>query len=187
MGKLIASGRAFFSQKHLGETDAVIDRFVFANIEGLDINAEINDAEVLPDAGNIVWQGALSKEGYISNDHIVYSVQLDPTVGDFEFNWMGLLTSDDTLIAVDYVPLQPKVKTSENTRGNNLARNMMISYVDAKNIVQLTIPAETWQYDQTNLYKNLQLEIIKLNTATITALCSNMMQEERIVKLEAKL
>jgi len=97
---------------------------------------------------------------------------------------MGLQTDDGRLIAVAYVPLQPKIKTSQTTRGNNLARNMMISYVDAKNIVNITIPAETWQYDNSDQFKNLQLQILKIGSATSSALVTNMQQEKRLVNIE---
>ncbi|MGI1677579.1 MAG: phage tail protein [Cellvibrionaceae bacterium] len=152
-GKIIQTGRDLFAAKQAAGEPLVIDRFVLADITGINENDPINDAEALPASADIVFQGAVTASGYIDPEKVVYSLLLDSSIGDFSFNWVGIQADDGTLIAVDYVPSQTKIKTTGTTRGNNLSRNFLISYVDAQSITAINLPAATWQIDFTQRLK----------------------------------
>ncbi|BES69736.1 hypothetical protein RE428_07990 [Marinobacter nanhaiticus D15-8W] len=147
MSAFTKAGRDLIAQKQGAREVLTLDRFVLANIEGLDYTQPVNPDEVLPDAGDIVWQGAVSAQGYVDPEQVVYSLLLGTNVGDFSFNWVGLLADDDTLVAVSYVPPQQKSATSGTATGNNLTRNFLLAFTDAQATTNITVQAETWQID----------------------------------------
>ncbi|MEH6649990.1 MAG: phage tail protein [Motiliproteus sp.] len=141
------AGRNLIAQKQGAGQPLALDRFVLANIAGLDHSAAVDQNEVLPQPGDIVWQGAVSASGYVNPDQVVYSLLLGSTLGDFSFNWVGLLADDDTLVAVSYVPTQLKTATSGTATGNNLTRNFLLAFTDAQDTTNITVQAGTWQID----------------------------------------
>jgi len=149
MTAFTTAGRDLIAQKQGAQQVLTLDRFVLANISGLDHTAPVNPEESVPAAGDIVWQGAVHRAGYVNPDQVVYSLLLGSNVGDFNFNWVGLLADDDTLVAVTYVPLQQKRASNGVSTGNNLTRNFLLAFTDAQATTQITVSAETWQIDFT--------------------------------------
>ncbi|MCS3426032.1 hypothetical protein M2403_004665 [Rahnella sp. BIGb0603] len=128
----------------------VLDEFVFANVPNLDVNAPINRAEVVPPAAQIVYRQAVEKTGLVNLNAVVYSVTLGADVGDFSFNWIGLINkATGTLAMVVHAPLQSKVKNANGQQGNVLTRSFLMEYNGAESQTLISTPAETWQIDFT--------------------------------------
>ncbi|EDE3128716.1 phage tail protein, partial [Salmonella enterica subsp. enterica serovar Infantis] len=71
-------------------------------------------------------------------------------VGDFSFNWIGLLNkASGTLAMIVHAPLQQKLKTAEGQQGNVLTRSFLMEYNGAQAETGINTPAETWQIDFT--------------------------------------
>lgn len=148
-GILTNAGRSLLAESDGASERLVIDRFVFANVPGLDIGAPANPDEVVP-IDHVVHEMALTQSGYVTPDKVVYSVFLGTDIGDFTFNWVGLLSENDTLVAVRYIDPVNKIRTQGTRLGNAMTRNFMITYLDVTNITGITINADTWQlqFDQ---------------------------------------
>lgn len=141
------AGRAFMAAKQAAGQPAVIDRFMLANISGLNASVPVNLDEPTPDIEAQVKTLGITKDGYITPDEVVYSLYLPTTEGDYVYNWMGLLAEDDTLVAVAYLDAVTKIKTEGGTRGNALTENFLLAYTDAQTITNVTVEASSWQVD----------------------------------------
>lgn len=156
MGAILNSGHSKFAQHQGLEQPLVINRFVFALIDGLDTSADVDLNESMPAPAEIVHEEPVSGKGYLSPDKVVYSVILGPAVGDFYFNWIGLVSSDNTLMAVSYTPTQYKYKTVGLNIGNTLTRNFLLQYTDAQAITGIDIPVEAWQVDFMGRFESIE-------------------------------
>jgi Tail fiber protein. len=127
-----------------------LDEFVFANVPGLDIEAPIDREEAMPPAAQIVHRQAVSRKGVVNDNAVVHSVVLGADVGDFTFNWVGLINkASGTLAMIVHAPEQQKLKTKEGQQGNVLTRSFLMEYNGAQAETQINTPAETWQIDFT--------------------------------------
>ncbi|WP_320040790.1 phage tail protein [uncultured Desulfobacter sp.] len=135
-----------------GNEDAlVIDTMVLAMVPGLNTSVADPDQQ-FPDAGYIVHTYSIPEDykGYVDPNQVVYSMILGTDLGDFEFNWVGLVEAvTGIVIAVTVTPAASKWATNlaTNTVGNNITRNLILSYQDAQNLTGITVAAETWQFD----------------------------------------
>ncbi|WP_413535882.1 phage tail protein [Rahnella inusitata] len=128
----------------------VLDEFVFANVPDLDVSAPIDRGTGLPDAAHIVYRQAVGKTGLVNENAVVYSVTLGADVGDFSFNWIGLVNqATGTLAMVVHAPVQSKVKNANGQQGNVLTRSFLMEYNGAETQTLISTPAETWQIDFT--------------------------------------
>ncbi len=120
--------------------------FVLANIAGL--GAEPADRiEAMPEAGDIVATKAITTSGYVNTNQVVYSLVMDSDVGDFDFNWIGLVDDEGVLIAATYVPTISKTANNGVVQGNNLTRNFLLAYTGITATAAIAVSAETWQID----------------------------------------
>ncbi|EJO6490945.1 TPA: phage tail protein [Citrobacter freundii] len=128
----------------------VLDSFIFANVPNLDITSPIDPAEAIPPAAQIVHRADVTLTGVVNENAVVYSVTLGTAVGDFDFNWVGLVNkASNTLAMIVHAPVQHKVANASGVQGNVLTRSFLMEYVGAKKETQITIPAATWQIDFT--------------------------------------
>lgn len=128
----------------------LLDEFVFANVPGLDTDAPIPRDEAMPPADQIVYRGAVSRKGVVNENAVVHSVVLGADVGDFSFNWIGLINkASGTLAMIVHAPLQQKLKNKEGQQGNVLTRSFLMEYNGAQTETGINTPAETWQIDFT--------------------------------------
>lgn len=131
-------------------TPVVLDEFVFANVPGLDPETPVSPDEGLPPARQIVHRQAVGKTGVVNENAVVYSVTLGAALGDFEFNWVGLVSkATGTLAMIVHAPTQKKLRTHNGNEGNVLVRSMLMEYSGAQDATGITIPAQTWQIDFT--------------------------------------
>ena len=128
----------------------VLDEFVFANVPNLDVNKPIDRAEGVPPAAQIVYRQAVEKTGLVNQNAVVYSVTLGADVGDFSFNWIGLINkATGKLAMIVHAPLQSKVKNANGQQGNVLTRSFLMEYNGAESQTLISTPAASWQIDFT--------------------------------------
>lgn len=128
----------------------VLDEFVFANIPGLDPTLPIDRNEKLPPENQIVHRQRVNKTGLASENAVAYSVTIGTEVGDFEFNWIGLLNKATGIIAmITHAPIQKKIKTHDGLQGNVLTRSFLLEFEGAAKETAINTTAETWQIDFT--------------------------------------
>nr|WP_058959479.1 phage tail protein [Type-E symbiont of Plautia stali] len=128
-----------------------LDEFVFANIPGLDTSLPISRDESWPEDGQIVHRQAVGKTGMVNANAVAYSAVLGADVGDFEFNWIGLVSSSsDTVCMIVHAPLQKKIKTAAGQQGNVLTRSFLMEYSGASEQTAIVTPVDTWQIDFTS-------------------------------------
>ncbi|KAF1367125.1 phage tail protein [Yokenella regensburgei] len=135
-----------------GETGepVLLDEFVLANVPGLDPGLPIDRNEGLPPAAQIVHRQSVTRKGVVNENAVVHSVVLGADVGDFSFNWIGLMNkTSGTLAMIVHAPVQQKLKTKDGQQGNVLTRSFLMEYNGAQSETGINTPAETWQIDFT--------------------------------------
>ncbi|HGK4583782.1 TPA: phage tail protein [Yersinia enterocolitica] len=136
------------AQQILNNLPARPDTVIFAHIPGLDSNTEIDRDEGIPDAAFIVHSEAVAQYGVINDSAVAYSVVLDTRIGDFSFNWIGLVDSaSNTLCMIVHNALQQKIATAGGVQGNNITRTFVMEFDGAAEASQITVTAQTWQID----------------------------------------
>lgn len=124
------------------------DTIIFANVPGQDPNAEIDRGEGVPSAEFIVHQDDVTQYGLVNENAVAYSIVLDTRIGDFDFNWLGLLDSESgTLCMIVHTLPQQKIATGNGQQGNNITRTFLMEFDGAADASQITVTAETWQID----------------------------------------
>lgn len=137
------------SQAVTGEP-VLLDEFVFANVPGLDASKPIDRNETLPPDAQIVHRQAVSRKGVVNENAVVHSAVLGADVGDFSFNWIGLINkASSTLAMIVHAPVQQKLKTKDGQQGNVLTRSFLMEFNGAQAEIGINTPAETWQIDFT--------------------------------------
>ncbi|MDC9591780.1 phage tail protein, partial [Xenorhabdus sp. XENO-10] len=128
----------------------VLDEFVFANVPNLDPSKEFSRSEKLPAQNQIVHRQSVNKTGLASENAVAYSVTLGTEVGNFDFNWIGLLNKASGVIGmITHAPTQKKIKTANGLQGNVLTRSFLLEFDGAATETAITTTAETWQIDFT--------------------------------------
>lgn len=128
----------------------VLDGFIFANVPNLDISSPIDPNEAVPPDAQIVHRADVALTGVVNDNAVVYSVTLGTAVGDFDFNWVGLVNKTSNVVAmIVHAPVQSKVANAAGVQGNVLTRSFLMEYDGAKKQTNITTPAQTWQIDFT--------------------------------------
>ncbi|MEX6144115.1 phage tail protein [Providencia hangzhouensis] len=128
----------------------LLDEFVFANVPNLDPAKPIDRNEKLPPANQIVHRQAVNKAGLASENAVAYSVTMGADVGNFDFNWIGLLNkASGTVAMITHSPTQKKLKNQNGQQGNVLTRSFLLEFQGAAEETQIKTSAETWQIDFT--------------------------------------
>jgi microcystin-dependent protein len=149
MAQYTTEGEQYIAEKAGTDGAFKVTHFVLANIVGLDHTQQPPSDEQMPAAENIVDEQPVSQKGYLNANQTVYSLVLDSTMGDYEFNWIGLKTDDGRLLSVTYDAPQQKSRYDGAQEGNNITRNFVIEFEGAKDAAGITVTAETWQIDFT--------------------------------------
>nr|WP_313403192.1 phage tail protein [Pseudomonas sp.] len=176
MGASITSaGERLISQKQAARQPLQVARFVLAYLPGLDTTQPVDREAGLPPADQIVYianlghdmapgpNGELTREGYLGPNQVVYSLLMGSAIGDFDFNWIGLQTTEDVLLIAAYVPRQQKRREREPLQtGNNLTRNIVLEYDGAQSLTGIEVPAASWQFDFTAQFAAMNTQIAAL-------------------------
>lgn len=146
------AGESLIAQKQAAQQILDVQRFIFANVPGLDPAGPVDRAAAKPAADRIVYTAEIPNDnaGFVNPNQVVYSLQVGSDVGDWDFNWIGLESAEGVLFAVAYVPLQQKRRNVPPLQiGNNITRNFLVVYDGAQALTGITIDASTWQHDFT--------------------------------------
>lgn len=132
------------------------DTIVFAHIPGLDPSVEIDRDAGLPVDEYIVYRVPVAQYGVVNENAVAYSVVLDTFVGDFDFNYLGLLhTESNTLCMVVHTMTQKKIATAGGNQGNSFTRTFLMEFNGAAESSQINVTAETWQIDYSARLKGI--------------------------------
>ncbi|UAN53705.1 phage tail protein [Serratia sp. JSRIV002] len=124
------------------------DTFIFAYVPGQDPDGEMDRDEPLPPEDQVMHRAPVAQYGTINNDAVAYSVVLDTKVGDFDYNWIGLLDAEsDTLCMIVHTRTQKKIATNGPFQGNTLSRTLVMEFNGAAAASHITVTAATWQID----------------------------------------
>ncbi|ACZ75651.1 Tail Collar domain protein [Dickeya parazeae Ech586] len=135
-------------QRVLDGVAARPDKVVFALVPGQDESVPVDRNEGSPPAEQIQHTAAITQAGVLNENAVVYSVVLDTTVGDWDYNWIGLLDSQtNTVLMIVHVRTQQKLATRNGQQGNSLTRNLMMQFDGAAAATQINVTADTWQID----------------------------------------
>lgn len=149
MAFITIAGQNQIAKKQGDKETLNIAMFVLANVPDLDWTSEpATRIESIPNE-YVVDQLAVTKSGYVNTNQVVYSLVMGSNIGDYDFNWLGLVDDEGELIAVTYIPLTSKIKNNGGVPGNTFTRNFLVSYVGIQQTSSITVPAETWQIDFT--------------------------------------
>lgn len=146
MGFITIQGENQIAAKQGAGETLNITGFILANIDGLGAEP-VNRIASLPAPADIMDELNVTKFGYVNTNQVVYSLVMDSSIGDYDFNWVGLVDDEGVLIAVTHTPLIQKRATSGGVPGNNLTRNFLIAYSGIQATTAIDVPAETWQID----------------------------------------
>ena len=150
MASLITSQfEQYIAQQTIAKGAVVFDEFVFANIPGLTAD-NLKNYLTMPQAAHIVHRQAVSQSGVINENAVVYSVTIGTEIGDFDFNFIGLVNKSKNMLAVA-VQTNPTKKTrnKNNVQGNSITRNVLLEFKGAKALTNINVTAQTWQIDFT--------------------------------------
>ena len=144
------AGESLIAQKVGAQQPLIVSRFVLGNVPGLDPNGPVNRGAAKPPVSQIVATYDVTQKGFVNPNQVVYSLMMGSDIGDFDWNWIGLETADNVLLAVAYVPVQQKRRNIPPLQiGNNVTRNFLVVFDGAQALTGITIDAKTWQHDFT--------------------------------------
>ena len=149
MAVITLAGEQLIAQKQQAQQPLVIREFVLAHVPNLDPKIPPQRDQSLPSSRQIVYRSAPTRSACVNQNEVVYSLILDNTVGNFEFNWLGLVSEEGVLVSANHMVVQSKRKSNERTseEGNNLTRNFLLKFSGAQAITQITVTPETWQFN----------------------------------------
>ena len=151
MSQIITNAFASYWQECLAnQTPVELDEIVLANMPNVDQDTPIDPVWGLPPSERIVHRQAVDQRGRINNDAVAYTIVMDTSLGDFEFNAMYLINKARNLVAmVVYKGSETKLKTDPQSGqvGNSLVKSMLMEYDRASEATVTNVDASTWQID----------------------------------------
>lgn len=157
--------KSYIAQSVARNETVTFDKIIFANISGLN-DATLANINNMPTVDQIKHTANIQQTGYIADDQVVYSVTLGSEIGDFTFNFVGLINSAKNVLGVAiYTGDIVKTRTKAEEQGNALTRNIILQVNNAKTLTNIHTQAKAWQFDFTD--KFLQIKPKKI-TATTT-------------------
>ncbi|MEZ9473414.1 phage tail protein, partial [Vibrio lentus] len=149
MAVITLAGEQLIARKQQAKQPLVIREFVLAHVPNLDPKTPPRRDQSLPTSRQIVFRSAPTRSACVNGNEVVYSLILDNTVGNFQFNWLGLVSEEGVLISANHMVVQSKRKSQERTgeEGNNLTRNFLLKFSGAQAISNITVTPETWQFN----------------------------------------
>ncbi|OCG63823.1 hypothetical protein A9G48_05025 [Gilliamella sp. wkB18] len=145
---IVKTGEQFFIKQLSKSQPIKLDRVIFANISGINGDTEIDLNGSMPDASQIVHTAPVTQSGLLNDKTVVYSVILDTSIGDFSFNYIGLVNAEtNTLCMVMHTDLTRKIKTAGQRQGNTITESIWLEIDNASESTGITVNAQTWQID----------------------------------------
>lgn len=145
---IIKSGESFFIKQLSMSKPIKLDQVIFANVPGVNGNSDIDLNGKIPAANQIVHKAPVTQAGLLNDRTVVYSIVLDTNVGDFSFNYIGLMNAEtNTLCVVMHTDLTKKIKTVGQQQGNTITESIWLELDNASTSTGITVDAKTWQID----------------------------------------
>lgn len=144
------AGISYRNAVFAGEEVQNITHFVFANIDGQDATAPIDPNTVLP--VNILHSQPVKAVSKVDDNAVVMSAVLGYDVGDFEYNWYGVVATtannEQVLIAVVTTEKQTKTKTVGAITGNYSVKSIVWRSLNIADDLNVTLAALPWQVQE---------------------------------------
>lgn len=151
----------YVAQQTAKNQPVVFDQMIFCNISGLTAD---NLHRYLTMPTEIAHRVDINHAGYIDENKVVYSAVLSSNVGDFDFNYIGLINKSENILAVAcFTDTIKKRKNKGKTYGNSMTRNMILHFTGAKALTQINVAAESWQVDFTAEFLAIHAKIDRLS------------------------
>ncbi|MEZ9908874.1 phage tail protein [Vibrio sp. 10N.261.51.A3] len=181
MAVITIAGEQLIAQKQQAEEPLEIAEFVLAYVPGVDPSVPPERNQSLPPSNQIRLRMAPTRSAYVNSNEVVYSLILDNTVGNFDFNWLGLVSEEGVLVSANHMVVQSKRKNNELTgeEGNNLTRNFLLKFSGAQAITNITVPAETWQFNYSD-------KINYFDTIVVSLAANHFASQKHIIELYHK-
>ncbi|MEZ9762734.1 phage tail protein [Vibrio splendidus] len=181
MAVITIAGEQLIAQKQQAEEPLEIAEFVLAYVPGVDPSVPPERNQSLPPNNQIRLRIAPTRSAYVNSNEVVYSLILDNTVGNFDFNWLGLVSEEGVLVSANHMVVQSKRKNNELTgeEGNNLTRNFLLKFSGAQAITNITVPAETWQFNYSD-------KINYFDTMVVSLAANHFASQKHIIELYHK-
>ncbi len=181
MAVITIAGEQLIARKQQAKQPLVIREFVLAHVPNLDPLIPPRRDQSLPTSRQIVFRSAPTRSACVNGNEVVYSLILDNTVGNFQFNWLGLVSEEGVLISANHMVVQSKRKNNERTseEGNNLTRNFLLKFSGAQAITNITVPAETWQFNYSD-------KINYFDTMVVSLAANHFASQKHIIELYHK-
>ncbi|MFM2599846.1 phage tail protein [Vibrio fortis] len=181
MAVITIAGEQLIAQKQQAEEPLEIAEFVLAYVPSVDPSVPPERNQSLPPSNQIRLRVAPTRSAYVNSNEVVYSLILDNTIGNFDFNWLGLVSEEGVLVSANHMVVQSKRKNNELTgeEGNNLTRNFLLKFSGAQAITNITVPAETWQFNYSD-------KINYFDTMVVSLAANHFASQKHIIELYHK-
>ncbi len=171
-GIMTNAGRNYITTRALENKGLDVKELVFANIPNLNEHAERDKNEPMPSDLQIVNRRNIDVSGYVDSNTVAWAVVLEQDVGDFDYNWIGLVTENGTLLAVDYLPLQRKRQGVNNVHN----RSFVLKFAAAAALARITIPAQSWMFDYSPQIDRINSTLVSLAVSQINTMTRHVKQ-----------
>ncbi|KZN61560.1 phage tail-collar fiber domain-containing protein [Pseudoalteromonas luteoviolacea] len=165
-GIITNAGKAHIATSALNNQGLNVTEMVFANIPNLNEHATRNPNEGMPPSLQIVHRRAIDVEGKVDENTVSWAVILEQDIGDFDYNWLGLVTDAGLLLAVDYLPMQRKRKGVNNVHN----RSFVLKFAAAAALSRITIPAQAWMFDYSPQIDALNEDVLTIAISAVKGL-----------------
>jgi hypothetical protein len=163
-GILTNAGKQHITACALNNTGLNVSKLVLANVPNLSDRVERDPNMALPPQIQIVYETDELIDGFIDEHTVAWATVLDQDIGDFDYNWIGLVTSTGILLALDYLPLQRKRQGVNNVHN----RSFVLKFAAAKTLARIEIKASSWMFDYSPRLDAIQRALMANATAQIT-------------------
>ena len=162
-GILTNAGKNYIASQALSNSGLDVEKIILANIPNLSESSARNENMGIP-TNHIVHEAINLIDGFIDDNTVAWACVLDQDVGDFDYNFIGLVTKGGTLLALDYLPLQRKRQGVNNVHN----RSFVIKFGAAKALSKIVIPAASWMFDYSIQLNAIQSALMSNATAQIS-------------------
>lgn len=165
---LTTAGRDYLAGKTLSGEPINVAKIVIANVPNINELSERDENSTIPDNQYVVFDSSQHLSGLIKGaideSTVAFGCVLDQSEGDYYYNWIGVVTSDNTLLALDYIPSIKKEQGANNVHN----RSMVLTWPNAKVLSQITIPASSWMFDYRLQLNSIQRALMSNASAQIS-------------------
>lgn len=151
--KITNAGIDYRNAVFAGEEVQNITHFIFANMPDQDASAPIDPNTTIPT--DVLHSQPIKAVSKVDGNAVVISAVLGYDVGDFEYNWYGVVATkqngDQVLIAVVTTELQTKTKTLGAVTGNYSVKSIVWRSQNIADDLNITLAVLPWQVQDEEL------------------------------------